>query len=77
MRAFLLLRLVNKIPVNMIREASKRTPPIAYFTFVFHDLCAAVETACLLPPEVVEERRACIASPSVQRSESRLEQDSV
>ena len=77
MSAFLRLRFVNNIPVNIMREATSRTPPIAYLTFLVHDLCAAEEDEWRLLPLVVEERRLCIAEPSVHKPESRLEHDSV
>ena len=77
MSAFLRLRLVNNIPVNIIRDATSSTPPIAYLTFVVHDLCAAEAEEWRLPPLLAEERRLCIAESSVHSSESRLEHDSV
>lgn len=73
-RAFLLLRFVNNIPVNIIRDATSRTPPIAYLTFVVQDLCAAEAVEWRLPLDV-EERRLCIAESSEHTGESRFEHD--
>jgi hypothetical protein len=43
MRAFLLLRLVKRMPVNMTRDATSSSPPNTYLTFVVQDFDALDE----------------------------------